>query len=133
MERKHQFLENNNQDKVQHQRKLFNGFTSEKDKWNFINETRNTERTNVRKHSLKNCFGDNVTVDLRMANLLNYCFSKLGEYSGVVTNFNPSEHLINVEFQLKPISIYECRKQINSLNNNKPLGPSNIPAWCSQF
>ena len=108
---------------------MFNGFTSEKDKWNFINEARNTRRSNVQIHSLRNCFGDTVTDDLRMANLLNYRFSKLGDYSGVVKKFISSEHLINDEFQFQPISIYECRKQIKSLNINKPLGPSNIPAW----
>ena len=42
------------------------------------------------------------------------------------------EHLINDEFQFQPMSIYECRKQIKSLNINKPLGPSNIPAWTLQ-
>ena len=64
-----------------------------------------------------------------MANLLNYRFSKLGDYSGVVKKFISSEHPINDEFQSQPISIFECRKQIESLNINKPLGPSNIPAW----
>ena len=129
IELKHQFLEKINQDKIQYQINVFNGFTSEKDKWNFINEARNTRRSNVQIHSLRNCFGDTVTDDLRMANLLNYRFSKLGDYSGVVKKFISSEHLINEEFQFQPISIYECRKQIKSLNINKPLGPSNIPAW----
>ena len=129
IERKHQFIEKFNQDKIQYQIKLFNGLTCEKDKWNFINEARNTRRSNVQIHSLRNCFGDIVTDDLRMANLLNYRSSKLGDYSGVVKKFISSEHLINDEFQFQPISIYECRKQIKSLNINEPLGPSNIPAW----
>ena len=64
-----------------------------------------------------------------MANLVNYRFSKLGDYSGVVKKFISSERLINDEFQFQPISIYECRKQIKSLNTKKPLGSSNIPAW----
>ena len=107
----HQFLEKINQDKIQYQINVFNGFTSEKDKWNFINEARNTRRSNVQIHSLRNCFGDTVTDDLRMANLLNYRFSKLGDYSGVVKKFISSEHLINDEFQLNNDDCTNIEKQ----------------------
>ena len=40
-----------------------------------------------------------------------------------------SKHLVNDEFQIQPMSIYDRRKQIKSLNINKPLGPSNFQAW----
>ena len=34
---------------------------------------------------------------------------------------------MNITFQ--PISLHRCRRLIQNLNSNKPLGPSNIPAW----
>ena len=33
------------------------------------------------------------------------------------------------EFRFQPISLYECKSHVKSLNINKPLGPSNIPTW----
>ena len=33
------------------------------------------------------------------------------------------------KFSLQPISLFECKKHLKRLNKNKPLGPSNIPAW----
>ena len=35
----------------------------------------------------------------------------------------------NKKFSLQPISLFECKKHLKRLNKNKPLGPSNIPAW----
>ena len=32
-------------------------------------------------------------------------------------------------FSFRPISLFECRKYVKSLNINKPLGPYEIPAW----
>ena len=42
---KRDILDNINADKLEHQIKYFNGLTSEKDKWNLINESRNAKRT----------------------------------------------------------------------------------------
>ena len=44
-------------------------------------------RAQMFEYIAQNCFGDIVTDDLRMANLVNYRFSKLGAYSGVVKTF----------------------------------------------
>ena len=62
--------------------KIFQNLTSEKDKWNFINEARNAHRTKTHISSLRNSFGDLITDPKRIANLLNYRFSKLGDYAG---------------------------------------------------
>ena len=83
--------------------------------------------------SLKNSFGDIVTDQKRIANLLNYRFSKLGEYFGQARQYmnTTSEEIQNNnrKFSLQPISIFECNKHLKRLNKNKPLGPSDIPAW----
>ena len=128
---KHDFLDNINADKLEHQIKYFNGLTSEKDKWNLINESRNAKRTATTISSLKNSFGDIVTGDLRIANLLNYRFSKLGDYLGEHRPYTSLRKTVKIkdEFTFQPISLFECKKQIKNLNINKPLGPSKIPAW----
>ena len=66
----------------------------------------------------------------KIANSLNYKFSKLVEYllnkKTIEQNFqqyNPNK-FCSVSF-----STFECRKALNSLNENKPLGPSTLPAW----
>ena len=40
-----------------------NNVSTEKDKWNFIKEARNANRTAITKSCLKTCFGDLVTHD----------------------------------------------------------------------
>ena len=75
-------LESLNSDKMNKQIDFFRNLTSEKDKWNFINEARNSKRTKANISSLKNSFGDLITDPKRIANLLNYRFSKLGDYAG---------------------------------------------------
>ena len=128
---KHDFIDNLSANEMEHKIKCFNGLTSEKDKWKFINEARNANKTATTISSLKNCFGDLVTDDLKIANLLNYRFSKLGNYLGDYTSYIPQldGENKNNEFMFQPISLFECKKQIKNLNINKPIGPSKIPAW----
>ena len=128
---KHDFIDNLSANEMEHKIKCFNGLTSEKDKWKFINEARNANRTATTISSLKNCFGDLVTDDLKIANLLNYRFSKLGNYLGDYTSYIPQldGENKNNEFMFQPISLFECKKQIKNLNINKPIGPSKILAW----
>ena len=65
-----------------------------------------------------------------MANLLNYRFSRLGDYLGEYKSYIIWQDTVNKnEFSFQPISLFECKKQIKILNVNKPLGPSKIPAW----
>ena len=83
--------------------------------------------------SLKNSFGQIVTDQKRIANLLNYWSSKLGEYFGQTRQYmsTTSKEIQNNDrkFSLQPIIIFECKKLLKRLNKNKPLGPSDIPAW----
>ena len=72
-------IENINSNRSDFQFECFSNLKSERDRWNFINETKNSERTKTEIFSLKNSFGDTVTDQKRIANLLNYRFSKLGE------------------------------------------------------
>ena len=78
-ELKQDFLNNQCSDKIEHQIKNFKNLKTEKDKWNFINEARNAKKT-TSIPSLKNCFGDLITDELQIANLLNYRFYKLGGF-----------------------------------------------------
>ena len=52
---------------------------SERHRWNFINEIRNSKRIKTEILSLKNSFGDTVTDQKRIGT---FRFSKLGEYFG---------------------------------------------------
>ena len=81
---------------------------------------------------MRNSFGDTITDQKSIANLLNYRFSKLGDYLGKKSVGNQSTEIIhqsNSKFEFQPISLYTCRKYLKELSVNKPLGPSNIPAW----
>ena len=126
-------IENINSNRSDFQIEYFNNLKSERDRWNFINETRNSKRMKTEIFSLKNSFGDIVTDQKRIANLLNYRFSKLGEYFGQARQYmNTTSKEIknnNRKFSLQPISIFQCKKHLKRLNKNKPLGPSDIPAW----
>ena len=74
-----------------------------------------------------------------MANLLNYQFSRLGDFfcktntlaaANFKSSFN-SLHLVRVQnqFQFRFITDFELKKELMSLNNQKPIGPSSIPPW----
>ena len=80
---------------------------------------------------MKNSFGDIITDQKRIANLLNYHFSKLGDFFGEKGKRLPAPNfsLASTSFKFQPISLFLCKKALNELNSNKPLGPSNIPAW----
>ena len=131
-ELQNELVENLQKDKFVYQINTFNNLTSEKDKWNFINEARNSLKTKTEIVSLKNSFGDLVTNQKQIANLLNYRFSKLGDYLGVKRMYTSPipKPPGRKSFRFQPINILELKKKhIKSLNVNKPLGPSNIPAW----
>ena len=77
-----QFLDNFEGNRFQDQIKVFDNLESDKDKWNFINEARNCKKTKTEINNLRNSFGDLVTDQTKIANLLNYRCSKLGDYLG---------------------------------------------------
>ena len=129
-----QFIRNLNLDRDENKSKYFLELTNEREKWNFINEARNSLRTKTVIPSLKNVFGDYVTDQKKVANLLNYRFSKLGDFIGQCKFFKEETFNISsipnfAKFSFHPVTLYECKKIVRSLNTKKPLGPSNIPAW----
>ena len=75
---------------------LLRQLSKDKDRWKFINEQRNSARPSVSTDSLRNSFGDVLTGPIQIAELLNYNFSKLGEYLGrsrsAPPNFRETEH-----------------------------------------
>ena len=121
------FEENRFQDQI----KVFNNLESDKNNWNFINEARNCMKPKTEINSLRNSFGDLVTDQTKIANLLNYRFSKLGDYLGKQKPYTENSHdsKTSAPFTFHPISLYECKRHLKTLNKNKPRGPSNIPAW----
>ena len=52
----HEFIDNLRADEIEHNITYFNGLTSDKDEWNFINEARNAKRTETTESSFKKCF-----------------------------------------------------------------------------
>ena len=71
-----------------HQKKqhlsIFMELNSEKARWKFIQDLRNKEKTQARNQSLLNSFLDKITKPMEIANLLNYRFSTLGEFIGLL-------------------------------------------------
>ena len=119
------------QENEKHLLDVFQNLKSARERWNFINEIRNCEKTQSEIPRLKNSFGTVLTKGNDIANLLNYKFSALGEYFGKKEQYqfcnNPARHSNKLIFR------YTTTKEIfdilNNLNDKKPLGPSLIPAW----
>ena len=88
---------------MNYQTNWFKTLTTEKGKWNFINEVRNEKRTKTEIRSLRNCFDDIFTDEKKVANLLNYRFSKLGDYLGETKIYPKSnEVLCQKSFNFNP-------------------------------
>ena len=75
---------------------LFRQLSTDKGRWKFINEHRNSARPSVSIDSLRNSFGDVVTDPMQIDELLNYKFSKLCKYlgrsRGAPPNFRETEN-----------------------------------------
>ena len=70
----------------QKEKQFFSSFmelNSEKARWNFIQDLRNKEKAQTRIQYLLNSFDNKKTKPMEMANLLNYRFFSLGEFSGL--------------------------------------------------
>ena len=76
------------QENEKHLLDVFQNLKSARERWNFINEIRNCEKTQTEIPRLKNSFGTVLTNGTDIANLLNYKFSALGEYFGKKNNLN---------------------------------------------
>ena len=89
---------------------------------------------------MRNSFGDVVTESVKMAHLLNYKFATLGDFKtsfphkgdvacrneNFIRNLDSNFHF---NFHFRFITKFECLRTIKTLNPNKPLGPTSIPAW----
>ena len=112
------------------QKQLIESANSSRKQWNLINEVRNKSRTGTKILPLKNCFENLITDSKKLANLLNYKFSKLGEYLLNKQTINQNFQQVNPNmFSLRFFTTFECSKALNNLNKNKQLGLSTIPAW----
>ena len=126
------FIESLISDRYDYQTKIFADLSNDREKWNFINEARSSLKTKTIISSLKIVFGETVLNPMKIANLLNYRFSKLGDYLGGIRKFNeeqidePIRH--KTKFKFNPVTLFECKQIVKQLNSNKPLGQSNIPA-----
>ena len=126
------FCEKLIENRLSHKTNLCKQLQSDRQKWNFINEARSSRRCKTETVSLKNSFGDIIT-DQKKLSLLNYRFSKLGDYIGSKQKTFDEEIETtvksNVTFKFRPISLFTCKKFVKEPNINKSLGTSNIPAW----
>ena len=127
------FVENINEIRSAHNFNTFKNLKSKRDKWKFINKARNSKRSKTEILSLKNVFGNVYADKNKIVNLLNYRFSKLGDYLGSKHILYRSNKKITISnslmFEFEPISIYTCKNFLKELDQCIPLGPSEIPAW----
>ena len=106
---------------------IFKKADSEKTKWNIINDSRNSTKFSQNTFYLKNCFDDVITDNYKMAQLLNYKFSKLGDYIGSACNFFPTKHRTSKNsFHFRFVTTKEVLLTLKNLNSNKPSGPNNF-------
>ena len=95
---------------------LFNSKKSEHKKWSIINDTRNSKKSSNLILLLRNSFGDFITKNLQMANLLNYKFSTLGcfyEKNSKIRQSPPTSTCNiqnNNKFSFRFITSPECKK-----------------------
>ena len=109
---------------------IFKKAGSEKTKWNTINDSRNIIKFSQNIFYFKNCFDYVITDNYKIAQLLNYKFSKLGDYIGSAYNFFPTNHRKSKNsFDFRFVNKKEVLLTLKNLNLNKPLGPSDIPSW----
>ena len=129
------FVENSSAIFLDSQLLSFNNLSKDKDKWNFFNEARKNRRTKTMISCLEMCFGENITEQKKIADLLNYLFSEIGEYCGLglvqpfIDQPSDEQSLYKKTFSLRPVSFFECRNYFKNLNISKIFGPLEILAW----
>ena len=78
------------------------------EKWNFINEARNSLRIKTRIVSLRNVFGKNITNQKKLVNLLNYSYYTFGEFLGKPAIYiEPNDSINRKEFTFLLVSVQE--------------------------
>ena len=108
-----QQMEELNSNRENYQKSVFGSLQTDRDKWNFISEVRNSKKTKTNIRTLKNSFGDIITDQKRIANLLNQHFSKLSDFFGDRGKGLPTPNfsLASTSFKFQPISLF-CEKSI---------------------
>ena len=98
-------------------------------KWRFINDTRSTTVSNNNFFGLENSFGEFLFDNQQIVILLNYRFSKLGDYFGKTRPYEKSTRTYNRKtFSFRFVTSKEVLHHLKPLNT-KPIGPTEIPAW----
>ena len=101
---------------------LLETFRSSRKTWNFINNLRNTKSEKSRISALMNSFGELITEDKKIANLLNYTFSHLGDYYGKKLSVKMETRTTPKLFSFGPNTINEVFDAVKFLKIIKPLG-----------
>ena len=93
---------------------LLETFKSSRRTWNFINNLRNTKSEKSRISALMNSFRELITEDKKIANLLNYTFSHLGDYYGKKLPNNIEIKTTPKLFSFRPTTIKEVFDAVKS-------------------
>ena len=113
------FCENLSENRLSHNTSIFKQLQSDRQKWNFINEARNSKRRKTEIVSLKNSFGDIITDQKKIVNLRKYRFSKLRDYIGskqkTFGEENEARVEANVTFKFQPITLFTCKNFLKNL------------------
>ena len=110
-------------------KKMYASTTSEQEKWKIINDIRKSTKSNTYIQRLNLSFDVIVKNNKKMADLMNYRFSRLGEFFGENQPHKYCKKNDNNNFCFRFITSQECRTQIMKLRVRKPLGCFSIPAW----
>ena len=100
-----------------------------KRKWNFINKLRQSKNHTTDIKLLKNSFGDTLTEAKKIANLLNYKFTTLGQYIGVKKDYRRREKVTDAHFAFHIITENEMSKCMRQINTSKSPGLCIVPPW----
>ena len=94
------FLVKLNSNRESYQKSVFESLQTDREKWNFF-------------ETLKNSFGDIITDQKRIANLLNYHCSKLGDFFGEKGKGLPTPNfsLASTSFKFQSINLFFVKKQ----------------------
>ena len=104
--------------------------TTDRENWQIINDTRNSEKSTGRISCQRNIFGDLVTEHSKIANLLNYRFLELIDYLGKHCDLSyVSIPKTTQSFSFRFITTRETFKILNFVIVRKSTGPSDISPW----
>ena len=92
---------------------LFNSRKSERKKWSITNVTRNSKKSSNLIPLLRNSFGDFITKNLQVANLLNYKFSTLGCFYEKSSKSSKTHRILHATFKIIINFLSDSSHQLN--------------------